>query len=188
VFNGRCHPIILSSHRQQWEFAGSLLESFQISLASYDSLKLLVDRLTQNTDSALLPPSPLLPPSTPSSAAAYSIVNRCRRHRPHQVIVAAFFAFKPPPSPSSCCHHRAIATDTAVKSPPPPSSHRRRCQAAVKLLPQRCLLLGRQILLIWRQRLVRSWVFLGSSSSLGELHHIPSLVVLAIPSGTVSGS
>ena len=80
-------------------------------------------------------------------------------------------------------------------SPPLPSSprllHRRppplspSCRRSLHR-PQRCLILGRQILLIWRQRLVRSWVFLGSSSSLGKLHHNPSLVVLAIPSGTVN--
>ncbi len=34
---------------------------------------------------------------------------------------------------------------------------------------------------------MRSWIFLGSSSSLGELHHTPpSVAVVAIPSGTVS--
>ncbi len=88
---------------------------------------------------------------------------------------------------------------TKHRLPPLPSSprllHRRPLPLSPSCcrslhLPQRCLLLGRQILLIrkQRQRLVRSWFFLGSSSSLGKLHHTPSSVVLAIPSGTVSSS
>jgi hypothetical protein len=49
--------------------------------------------------------------------------------------------------------------------------------------------LGQWIPLFWRHGLVQSWVFLGSSSSLGKLHHTPPLVaVVAILSGTVRSS
>ena len=151
---------------------GSLLEvSWKVSrFRLLRSLKL--GRSTNTKHRLRIAPPPFPPPPV------YSIVGRRLLHR--QPL---------PPAPPSSSRRRSlfrIQAATIAVIVLPSQSH---CQAAVKPLPQRCMLLGRQILLIWRQRLlVRSWDFLGSSSSLGELHHIPSLVVLAIPSGTVSGS
>ncbi len=135
---------------------------------------------TQNTHSAShcspSPPppyiSPHLPPSTPLSAAA----------------AAALIELLLPPSSPLSRRHQAAAIEPLPPIPPlsqPPPSSRCHRRATLSAMPA----LGRWILLIWRHRLVRSWVFLGSSSSLGELRHTPPLAaVVAIPSGTVRSS